>query len=257
MRRVEETKEFKEAQEYFKSKFSDGKECHEITECDWKIFKDAFFEYSKYLCPICEIQLSNNSSDIDHTRPKSKYEFLRCCCKNYMIMCADCNRSYKKAKFPLETDFVATDIISIEKEERLLVNPREDDIYHYFELAFINSIDRGRKLLVLQARDENKKALETIKLFGLNDCIPSSRTQKCRIELLNDHYLKFYKLAKILDDVLADLEEKFDNDKQKIDNEFKKKFEIELDKRDNPELLEKYGFLEFLRRGQFIIAVEE
>ena len=33
------------------------------------------------------------------------------------------------------------------------------------------------------------------------------------------------------------------------------KCRIELDKRDNPELLEKYGFLEFLKRGQFVVVV--
>ena len=255
MRGVENTEVFKKAQKHFKSKFLDNKECHHITECDWKIFKDAFFEYSQYLCPICELQLSNHSSDIDHTRPKSKYEFLKCCCKNYMIMCADCNRSYKRAKFPLNTDFVATDIITIDKEENLLVNLREDDIYDYFELAFINGKDSGKKVLILQAKNGKEKALKTIELFGLNDCKPSSRTQKCRIELLNNHYLNFYGLAQKLDDILFDLEDKFEDNEQKIIDAFEIEFQKELNRCYNRELLEKYGFLEFLRRRQFIVAV--
>ena len=258
MRGVEETDKFQEAQKEFKSKFPKNKKCEEVKECKWGVFKEAFFEFSKYRCPICEDKLGSYTSDIDHTRPQSKYEFLECCCQNYMIMCPDCNRGYKRAKFPLEKEFVATDIITIDEEEKLLINPREDDIYEYFELAFINS-QTGKKILILKENDklaDNKKckALETIKLYGLGDCNPKSQTQKCRIELLNDHYLQFYKLAKILDEILADLEDKFD-DEQKIDSEFSKKFKIELDKRDNPELLEKYGFLEFLKRGQFVVAV--
>jgi len=255
MRGIEDTEIFKEAQNIFKSKFLDDKECHDVTECDWKIFKDAFFEFSQYRCPICEIQLSNHSSDIDHTRPKSKYEFLKCCCKNYIIMCADCNRSYKGVKFPLDTDFIATDIISLDKEDELLVNLREDDIYEYFELAFINGKDSGKKVLVLQAIDEKEKAIETIKLFGLDDCTPSTRTHKCRIKLLNTHYLTFYGLAQKLDNILIDLENKFEDNEERIIDEFKKEFEEEFNKCSNKELLEEYGFLEFLRRGQFILAI--
>lgn len=260
MRGIENTDKYKEAQNIFKSKFPENKNCDEVDACDWKIFKDAFFEFSKYGCPICEIQLTNSSADIDHTRPKSVYEFLKCCCKNYMIMCSDCNRSYKKTKFPLvEGVDNATDIISIEEEDALLVNPREDDIYDYFELVFKNGKHSQRKILILQEKndstdDNKKKALETIKLYGLGDCNPSSRTQRCRIEVLNNHYSNFYGLAKKLDDILVTLENEFEDDIDRINLEFKSIFDKELSNCSNIDLLEKHGFLEFLRRGQFVVA---
>lgn len=258
MRGVEDTDIYKEAQNIFKSKFPKNKNCTEVTDCDWKIFKDAFFDFSKYLCPICEVQLINSSADIDHTRPKSKYESLKCCCKNYLIMCADCNRSYKRAKFPLEDGIAG--IISMEEEKVLLLNPREDDIYEYFDLVFKNGESSQRKILILQERDDltkenKKKAFETIKLYGLDDCKPSSRTQKCRIELLNTHYLNFYRLAEKLDNALFELENKFEGESAKINIEFEKIFDEELLDCSNMEILQKYGFLEFLRRGQFIYAI--
>jgi len=258
MRGIEKTDKFQEAKKKFKLNFPKDKKCEEISECEWSKFKTAFLEFSQFLCPICEDKLGSYSSDIDHTRPQSKYKFLKCCCKNYMAMCVDCNRGYKRAKFPLETEFIATNMSNIDKENVLLLNPREDDIYEYFELAFIYSQTK-KEILILKERDklteaEKKKALETINLFGLGDCNPKTTTQKCRIELLNRHFENFYKLAQRLDDILLDLEEKFENNEEKIDNEFNEKFEIELYKQDNYKLLEKHGFLEFIRRKQFILA---
>jgi hypothetical protein len=260
MRGIEDSDEYKKAQNTFKSKFPKDKNCDEVDDCDWKMFKDAFFKFSKYLCPICEVQLINSSADIDHTRPKSKYKFLKCCCKNYLIMCADCNRSYKRTKFPLEDGYdETTDIISIENEKALLVKPREDDIYDYFELVFRYGESSQRKILILQERydstDDNKrKALETIKLYGLGDCNPSSRTKRCRIEVLSNHYSTFYGLAKRLDDTLFDLENEFKNNEERINIEFEKRFDEELGQCPHKELLKKYGFLEFLRRQQFVVA---
>ena len=245
---IENTNEFQIVQQKFKSKFLKNKKCEEVKDCDWSIFKSIFLEFSNYKCPICETQLGSYSSDIDHFRPQSKYDFLECCCRNYMIMCPDCNRGYKRAKFP----------ISFEKEDKLLINPREDDIYHYFEIAFIKSIN-GKNMLILQAnhnlnQNDMQKAKETIKMYGLGDCNPNSNMEHCRVKLLNEHYFIFYKLAKELDNILIDLENKFEDDWETIDEEFEKYCLIELDKRDSPELLKEYGFLEFIKRQQFIVV---
>ena len=260
VRGIEKTSLYKNTQNSFKAKFSDNTECEKVSKCEWKVFKDAFLEFTQYFCPMCETKLNNHTADIDHYRPKSEYEFLKCCCKNYLLMCADCNRSHKHTKFPLATDFVALNSDTLDGEEALLINPRYDNIFEYFEIAFINS-KGGKKILILQPKLEleslqQDKAKETIELYGLGDCDKKGTTQNCRINLLNMHYLNFHKLAQKLDETLAELDEKYSNDTEKIQEEYEKVFQYELEKCSNDELLKQYGFLEFIRKGQFVFAVE-
>jgi len=100
MRGIEKQESFKDAKKKFIKSFSG--DCSDETHCHWRLFKKAFLEFSKCKCPICEDTL-NKYDDIDHYRPKNAgYEFLRCCCDNYMIMCSDCNRTHKYTDFPLD-----------------------------------------------------------------------------------------------------------------------------------------------------------
>jgi hypothetical protein len=162
MRGIEKEADFIEAKERFVKKFT--KECSDESDCSWSFFKQAFLNFSKNRCPICEDTL-NRYDDIDHYRPKKAgYEFLRCCCDNYMIMCSDCNRTHKKTSFPLDSDFVAIDKSLIAQERPLLINPRVDNLFEYFENHYEHLIDlakarkKGKGLFLKELKEKPKRA---------------------------------------------------------------------------------------------------
>ena len=172
-------------------------------DCDgkWSEFKEFFLKFTDYKCPICEKTI-DNYDDIDHFRPKNAgYPFLKCKYKNYMVMCADCNRGYKRTYFPLcEKSKKATCEEELVHEKPLIVNPCSDNIYDFFELDFRVSM-KGVKILVLIPSKklipnsyEYLKAVETIKFYGLGDCDGTSDMKSCRISLLKGHYFIFNKL---------------------------------------------------------------
>lgn len=233
MREVHNTESFKEAKDKFQKRFN-GKDCSEIRECDWSLFKEAFYDFSKYKCPICEDNLSKYD-DIDHYRPKSEYEFLECCCENYLAMCADCNRAYKWSRFPLDGE-KAKSIEELKDEKPLLVNPRKDDILEYFELLFVMR-KNSKKVLELTPKQgineqKRKMAEETIKTYGIGFCDENKKIDGCRINVLEKHFEDFFQLAKAREKSI-------------------KSFLAKLDK--SPKKRE-YGFINFIAKGQFTIS---
>lgn len=199
MRGIEDKQAFKDAKKIFINSFTDKTKCEDEEKCSWSVFKDAFLSFSKNKCPICEDSL-NKYDDIDHYRPKKAgYDFLRCCCDNYMIMCSDCNRTHKYTSFPLYSGFKASCRDDLIDEKPLLVNPREDNIYEYFDLYFVKTT-KGKLLLELKARlglntYENKKAEMTIDIYGIGNCENNSKVDSCRLEILENHYDDFIELA--------------------------------------------------------------
>ena len=188
----------------------------------WSEFKEFFLEFTDYKCPICEKTI-DSYDDIDHFRPKKAgYPFLKCKYQNYMIMCADCNRGYKRTYFPLHDENKrATCEEELEHEQPLIVNPCFDNIYDLFELDFRVSV-KGVKILVLipnrrLASDsyEYLKATETIKFYGLGDCDGTSNIKNCRISLLKGHYFIFNKLLESFLNKESD-EETFQKVKEEI-----------------------------------------
>lgn len=141
----------------------------------WKEFKIMFLKFTPK-CPICEQQL-DNYDDIDHFRPKNFYWWLAYDYKNYVINCSLCNRSMKKAKFPLlnEENKVTFDTKNrILKEKPLLFNPLDDNPEELFQLNF--KIINGKESLLIEPLEsleedsyEFKKAIKTIEVFKLND----------------------------------------------------------------------------------------
>ena len=234
MKGIEREADFIKAKERFIKKFT--KECSDESDCSWKFFKEAFLKFSKNRCPICEDTL-NRYDDIDHYRPKKAgYEFLRCCCDNYMIMCSDCNRTHKKTSFPLDSDFVATDKSLITQERPLLINPRFDNLFEYFELYFL----RSGESLILEVRPnknldiesyEYRQAKKTIEIYGLGYCEENSKIDDCRINIFENHYEHLIDLAKA---------------RQKGKGLFLKEL------KEKPKRAE-YGFVKFIAREQFEI----
>ena len=236
MRGIEKKQDFIDAKNKFIKNFT--KNCEEEDNCDWSEFKETFLNFSKYKCPICENNITKYD-DIDHYRPKKAgYEFLRCCCDNYMIMCSDCNRSYKHISFPLDDNFIATSKSLINKEKPLLVNPRVDNVLEYFELHFI----RSGEISLLELRPFHKldkssykyrRAKKTIEIYGLGYCKENSKVDKCRINIFENHCEHLLDLAKARE-------------------KSKEAFLIELTKKPKRQ---EYGFVKFIAKKQFVLEI--
>ncbi len=245
MRRIYFDDSFNTALNKFNGKLS--KNCKEVDNCKWSEFKNSFLKFSKYKCPICEDTV-NSHADIDHYRPKAKhlYPFLECCYQNYMIMCTDCNRRYKRMDFPLyNNEPRATCIEEIKNEKPLLVNPTHDDIYELFEILFLRT-SSSKNVLILKPKDELtghllEKANMTIKTYGIGNCDENDKIDGCRIEVLENHYEKFLDLANLAKNY-------FKNDT--LIN--KRKLAVYL--KDKPKL-KSYGLYNFIIKDQFEIAI--
>jgi len=249
MRNIYFDDNFNKALSIFNSKLT--KKPTESSECDWSLFKESFLEFTQYKCPICEDRVKRYD-DIDHFRPKGEkkillYPFLKCCYQNYMVMCSECNRFYKKAQFPLYDEFKADKVEDIIHEKPLLVNPTHDDIFELFELEFkiINKTNKGA--LVIKPKDgldhyQQQKAMTTIKLYGIGSCDENNLIDNCRIDLLELHYEQFYQLAIVFKKYF----------KEKSNNRNKIKIKKMLD---NKPKLKKYGFYQFIIKNQFTLAI--
>ena len=235
MRGIEKDEDFIIAKERFSKNFVYN--CKDEVNCEWSHFKTVFLNFSKFRCPICEDTL-NKYDDIDHYRPKSDYEFLKCCCDNYMIMCSDCNRTHKRVAFPRDDNFIATDKNSIKQEKPLLINPRIDNVLEYFQLCFLRS---GENLILeirpLKELDTSsykyRRAKKTIEIYGLGYCKDNKKIDGCRINIFENHYEHFIDLAKAMD-----------KNKACFMKELKEK----------PKRSE-YGFIKFIAKKQYEIKV--
>jgi len=189
----------------------------------WSEFKSVHLEVAKHKCPICECSLKEGEllerdssrskvelqATMDHYRPADEtlYRFLQYEHTNYILMCLDCNNSYKGNLFPLHssTPDRARNAADLASENPLIVNPIEDDLLALFTLVF-RYTPSGKKVLELTARSDDaylkEKAEETIKVFSLGDCEvnvhESVNVQTCRISLLNDHFKKFYEFVEAI-----------------------------------------------------------
>ncbi|GAB6139278.1 hypothetical protein JCM14076_00070 [Methylosoma difficile] len=223
--------------------------------CRWSIFQHLHKRVSNNKCPVCEVELveiqnHDYSATIDHFRPKAAgmYPHLKCEPKNYILMCSLCNNRYKKAKFPLVDESKrATGAINLEdtkEEEPLLFNPAEEDPLYFFELAFVqtevgNILELKKNKTILEDSYDYLRCEEMIKLFGLGyfneDIHPNDKTKSLRLDVLTAHYEIFIQLAKAIND----------GDRKSI-------FLI-LSNKNRKQMLEKYGFFQFLMKKQFSV----
>ena len=133
--------------------YQDSLDKFNISSCKWSSFITVHLKVSSNRCPICEYLFDENSEirrdnkngdnllipTIDHYRPKKAglYPFLKCDHTNYLLMCFECNSSYKKSKFPLYNSKTrATNKNELVNEKPLIVNPITDDVYELFILVF-------------------------------------------------------------------------------------------------------------------------
>jgi len=202
-------------------------DCDHSASEGWNVFRTVHLKISKNRCPICECLMDGSVTrhskhgitamlpTMDHYRPidGTMYPKLKCDDKNYLIMCKDCNNFYKGNNFPLHSstpsrETTATCTLSIINEKPLIVNPIYDDVLELFELVF-KQTSSGRKVLELTPKHTQssndylyEKAKETIRLFGLGNCTINVslnlNVQHCRIDILSDHFNKFYEFLDAL-----------------------------------------------------------
>jgi len=171
----------------------------------WSELKGLYFERQDGRCCICEKELNDiYSQDIEHYRPKSHYWWLAYNTENYYLCCAECNRSYKKEKFPLannQNKTTYTNRKEIESEKPLLLNPMNDNPNDYFQLVFIIHSTTNKGIAILQSKSDlntflKKRADKTIEIYNLDLHSYRTDTDKSRFNLLNKYYNDLFEIAK-------------------------------------------------------------
>ena len=238
MRKIDDSLEYKTAQIKFKNDVLKDEECHKVQSCDgnWSIFKSAFLAFSDYKCPMCETKL-DSYSHIDHIEPSSKFPEVKCCCKNYLILCPACNSAFKNDQFPIKDD--VPKFVNMYVENKLLINPREDEVLKYFQLHFVK-LKSNEKVLYLApnkglSTEEKEMAKATIKVYGLGSCADEKMKTKCRLSLNKEHFTNYIRFARAME-------------------QGKDVFEEKLNDEDNSNI-KNMGLLSFIAKKQFKIAV--
>jgi uncharacterized protein (TIGR02646 family) len=180
-----------------KSKFPDKNDFNNV----WTELKRLFKEKQGNRCCICEKELNDiYSQDIEHYRPKSHYWWLAYNPENYYLCCAECNRSYKKEKFPLYEDFpliqgqVKINFANrkkINEEQPLLLNPLIDNQIDFFQIVFVPY--QNTNIIKLIPKDNidselKERAMKTIEIYNLDLHSFTTDTDYSRFELLEKYY---------------------------------------------------------------------
>lgn len=118
---------------------------------------------------ICAYCLTERPLDVDHFRPKGTYWWLAYEPDNYLLGCTACNRDRKGTSFPLRAGAVRVTYETRRKlgdEQRLLLNPAEDDVERLFSLGD----DPTCPILPTAELDaaDREQVQSVIDLFGLN-----------------------------------------------------------------------------------------
>ena len=115
-------------------------------------------------CCYCERIETQDFNDVEHYRPFARYWWLAWTWENLLFACATCNRSGKKAAFPLE-DGSAALVFGQQPpgaERPLLVDPAAEDPRQHIGFECVNGkwlpigrTPRGRKTLEILAFDDD------------------------------------------------------------------------------------------------------
>lgn len=146
-----------------------------------QLMKDQFHK-----CAYCECRVTLPYNDVEHYRPKASYYWLAYEWSNLLYACSLCNRTYKKAFFPLvDESQKVTAPGSLEAEKPLLINPAVDiptDHVKFRRHEIVGVTDKGR---------------ETIKLLHLNDRQNRPELVADRERLYEQYNLELDKIDKV------------------------------------------------------------
>jgi hypothetical protein len=123
---------------------------------------------------------------------------------NYIILCADCNRAYKKTLFPILGTKATDATVNLNDEQPLIINPLADNPFDYFKLILLEKGDsmttnNMRIWLIPISSDkdsyEYNKATETIETFNLNNSRIDKSDYSNRVPLSRRVYHSLIDLA--------------------------------------------------------------
>ena len=147
--------------------------------------RDQLLSDQAYKCAYCECSLSRQYNDVEHYRPKSRYYWLGHRWDNLLYLCDLCNRTYKKANFPLQDELErVTSPGSVAKERPLIINPAEIDPSNHI---------RFRRHIMVGLTPEGTK---TIEIFHLNDRAERPDLINNREQLFEEYEIAIAQLRK-------------------------------------------------------------
>ncbi len=167
----------------------------------WTNLKELYYTKQNNRCAICEKEINDiYSADIEHYRPKSYYWWLAYNPTNYYLSCAECNRSYKKERFPCRSQVAYTERKEIGNEVPLLFNPTLENFNLHVRLIFIIHPTTNKGIAILQSNSENtlikEKTETTINVYNLDLHSYKTKTDKSRFDLLHKYYNDLFEIAK-------------------------------------------------------------
>lgn len=138
-------------------------------------------------CAYCECRIRESYNDVEHYRPKNVYYWLGHKWDNLLYACEECNRTYKKAKFPLR-DETKRDLANqdISQEEPLIVNPVVEDPSRHIKF---------KRHMAIPITDKGKYTVELFKLNNRRDLVAD---RECIFEEYNNLCNKIKLLQKTL-----------------------------------------------------------
>jgi len=175
----------------------------------WSKLKSIFVQIVSRSCPVCSKDIQRYD-DVDHYRPKSKelYWWLAYEFSNYILLCSDCNRAYKRTKFPLfdNTRAILDGTITLIEEKHLILNPLNERFSDYFNLGLFqyegNSNSNNMRIKIIPNSAfkndsyERKQCLTTIETFNLDNGNKDEKDFSDRIALSKRIYNSLIDLVK-------------------------------------------------------------
>ena len=171
----------------------------------WSRLKPTFVQVVSKHCPICSSPAVRYNEDIDHYRPKSLYKWLAYEFSNYIIICADCNRAYKRIRFPIFGTKATEANKDLKQEQPLLINPLIDKPTDFFKILLFEKggsirTNHMRFKLVPQRTDkksyEYQKVIETVDTFNLDNSRKDKHNYSDRVPLSRRVYNSLKDLAR-------------------------------------------------------------
>ena len=166
--------------------------------------KPFLFKEQHGKCCYCEWSLHNKmESDVEHFRPKAEvseaekhsgYWWLVYDWDNLLISCANCNRLFKKASFPLKDEskraYKKGDNLS--KEEPLLINPLKENPENFIGYNLPNE---GESCFMIKAVGKCERGRKTVEFTGINAREPMEKRAKLfkRLQSLKKFFEQSFK----------------------------------------------------------------
>ena len=133
--------------------------------------KNDLAEGQRHKCCYCEIlEQGSDYRDVEHYRPKALYWWLTWTWENLYFVCFECNRQFKKAKFPLSTG--STALVAEQSppgnENPLVLDPGDGAVDPVDEIRFCKEKVGGLERWVPRPRNGSALGRETIEVCGLD-----------------------------------------------------------------------------------------